>query len=200
MNKAKQSIEYPLADSKIILRLPETVQIGLCKFFTEGMPKARWLMPDGDPKREWTLLFGGKTWVAAREYVLTYVHPKSNIVKPGDVNVVLNAAEESVFAVARGAGRIDALTLVRCEVCDALTAKIPKSVAREDAITYAELMSHFMVVTDLIKKDDQNLAYAKAGWNVLRKGYVPFGDVNGELLVYAKKPHTERQEAPLMRH
>lgn len=201
--------------NKAIRSLPKQVRQDLVDFIYKEIPSTKFLQPDGNPRKEWKLVYGidwGEASSTAFDEAMDKVH-KVNLTKGTNMDnwwhldMVQVAAWDEAKKAAKNAGRyktlnFDVVTKATRQATQKAVRKIVKTISKDwyndayisglpdSAADDASLLARFKLVADIKFSEKQKyFAYAKARWEAWQKGYGVERDVNGVLYVFAPEQH-----------
>jgi hypothetical protein len=152
--------------------------------FVDSLKKIKYFDMHGKLKKEWKMFYGN-TWSAARSaadsaaYSAAYSAARSAARSAAD-SAAYSAARSAAYSAARSAARSAADSAARSAADSAAYS----------AADSAALLTRFIVISDLVKKDkklQKHFQHAEKEMEVWKRGWALLTDVNGVLYVYGVK-------------
>jgi hypothetical protein len=142
--------------------------------------KVKYFQPAGSPVKSWKIFYG-KTWAAARDAARDAARAAAGdaagkAARDAAWKAAGDAARAAAGAAARAAAGAAAWNAARDAAWNAAWA----------AAWAAALISRIIICKGL-PLDAKHIRHAKARWNVWKRGYGLYCDINGVLYVYAKE-------------
>ncbi len=162
-------------------------RIAAVKEFLSGIRSIKFLNPDGKPRPEWKIFYGG-SWQDAK-----LAAHKGALSDPDAFmwSFAFTAADVGAFKAAEASKRKAAIDWVKKLAIAAVNnaVKEPQANFAPRAALDVALMASLIALGD-VKFDDKEkyLMHASERMEVWRKGYALLDDVNGVLYVYCKLP------------